>query len=231
MSRSTVFRRFAVFGLFVVALALIAPHAVCAKEKAPQVSEDGLELKKQTKQRLVYVRPGATVAQYHRVAILDCYVEFSKSWLEDYNRDQRDLSRRISDDDLERAKTDLSAQFKKIFSAELAKGGYEVSDTVGPEMLVLRPALVNIQVSAPDLMTPGRSTTDASSAGQMTLYLELVDADTSTILARVMDAKADSESFAQRTTSVDNKAAADEIMRAWAVELRKKLEVAQGKSS
>lgn len=230
MSRSSVFRRFAVSGLFVAALALITPHAVCAREKAPQVSEDGLELKKQTKQRLVYVRPGASVAQYKRVAILDCYVEFSKRWLDDYNRDQRDLSRRISEDDLERARKDLSAQFRKIFSAELAKGGYEVSDTVAPEMLVLRPALINIQVSAPDLMTPGRSTTYASSAGQMTLYLELIDADTSTILARVMDAKADSETFAQRTTSVDNKAAADEIMRAWAVELRKKLEVAQGKS-
>jgi len=230
MSRSTVSKCFAASSLLFVVLAVITPPAFCAKEKPPQVTEDGLELKKQTKQRLVYLRPGASFAQYQRVAILDCYVEFSKTWLRDYNNSTRDPSRRIQDDDLERAKTDLAAQFKKIFGEELAKGGYQISDSAEPDVLVLRPALVNIEVSAPDLMTPGRSTTYAQSSGQMTLYLELLDAATNTPLARVMDAQADSGMYGQPTTSVHNRAAADQIMKQWAQELRKKLELAQGKS-
>ena len=211
------------------ALMLPAPQAILGKEAPPKVSEEGLELKTETKQRLVYLRPGANFTPYTRVALLDCYIEFSKSWLRDYNNSVRDPSAKISQKDLDRAKTDLSAKFKKIFSDELTQGGYQVTDQGGPDVLVLRPALINIAVSAPDLMTPGRSMTFAESSGQMTLYLELWDGNT--ILARVLDTQGDSGIYGERKTSVSNQAAADRILRAWAAELRKKLELAKGKST
>jgi Protein of unknown function (DUF3313) len=204
--------------------------ALADKDAPAEVSQDGLHLKTQTKSRLVYVRPGATFTQYRRVAILDCAVEFSKTWLNNYNSSQRDPARRISDRDLDRAKTDLSAAFKKIFTAELSgKGGYEIAANTAPDVLVLRPALINIQVSAPDLMTPGRSTTYVQSSGQMTLYLELWDSATNTILARVMDANGDPSMYGQRSSSVSNRAAAERLMRAWAQELRKRLDIVTGK--
>jgi hypothetical protein len=230
MIRSILSRRFVAMSLLATCMALIAPQASSAKQKPPQVTEDGLELKKQTRQRLVYARPGATFTQFQRVAILDCYVAFSETWLRDYNNSVRDLSRKIGNDDLERARQDLGKQFMKIFSEELRIGGYQISDAAEPDVLVLRPALINIQVNAPDLMTPGRTTTYAESSGQMTLHLELLDASTATVLARVIDAQADSSAFGQRTTSVDNQAAADRILRDWAVELRKKLDVVRGKT-
>lgn len=230
MLHSSKVQRFAPIILVFLAIACVPVAVLLAGEPAPQVSKDGLELRKQTKQRVVYVKPGATVTQYHSVAILDPYIEFSKSWVKDYNSTTRDQSRRLSDEDLKRAGQDLSDQFKKIFREELTKGGYEVKDTAEPGVLVLRPALVNIEVSAPDLMTPGRSTTYASSAGQMTLYLELWDGGTSTILARVMDAQGDSTVYAQRSSSVTNKAAADRILRDWADEFRTKLDLARGKA-
>ncbi len=229
MKRSIGVRRFAAMIGLCAGLAVACPQALLAKEPPPRVTADGLELKKETKQRLVYVRPGATFSQYNRVAILDCHVEFSKNWLRDYNSSQRDPSRRIKDSDIERAKKDLSAQFTKVFTDELqAKGGYQVTDTAAPDVLVLRPALVNIEVSAPDLMAPGRSVTFAKSAGQMTLYLELWDSATNTILARVMDARADPDMYGQRTSSVSNRAAADQILRMWAEELHKKLDAVRG---
>jgi len=210
-------------------LATLCPQAIRAKEPPPRVSADGLELKTETKRRLVYVKPGISLAQYSRVAILDCHVEFSKDWLRNYNNSQRDSSRRISEKDLERARTDLAAQFKKVFTEELqGKGGYQVVDGAAPDVLVLRPALVNIEVSAPDLMAPGRSVTFAQSAGQMTLYLELWDAATNTIIARVMDAQADPDVYGQRSSSVSNRAAADRILKSWAVELHKHLDAARG---
>ena len=204
--------------------------ALADKDAPPEVSQDGLHLKTQTKSRLVYVRPDATFTQYRRVAILDCGVEFSKTWLNNYNSSQRDPGRRITDSDLERAKTSLAASFKKIFTEELSgKGGYEISANAAPDVLVLRPALVNIQVSAPDLMSPGRSTTFVQSSGQMTLYLELWDSATNTILARVMDANGDPSMYGQRSSSVTNRAAADRLMRSWAQELHKRLDIVTGK--
>ncbi len=206
--------------------------AFAAQDGPPQVSKDGLQLTKQTGTRLVYKRPGATFSQYKRVAILDCAVEFSKDWLKNYNSSQVDPARRIGQNDLDRARASLSAQFKKIFTDELAnKGGYQVSANAAPDVIVLRPALINIQVSAPDLMAPGRGSTFVQESGQMTLYLELWDSSTNTILARVLDARSSSDSFGQRATSVSNMAAAQQILQSWATELRKRLDIATGKSA
>src|SRR6516165_3910821 len=112
-----------------VGLAFVCPAGFAADEPAPEVTNDGLHLYKQTKERLAYVRPGATFTQYKKVALLDCYVEFSKDWVKNYNRDQRDPSRKIKQSDLDSAKTALQGQFKKIFTEELQKGGrYQVTD-------------------------------------------------------------------------------------------------------
>jgi len=211
-------------------LTFMFPAALAADESPPEVTKDGLHLYKQTKQRLAYVRPGATFAQYKKVALLECYVEFSKDWVRDYNREQRDPSRQIRESDLDRAKQALQGDFKKIFTEELQQGGrYQVVDSAGPEVLVLRPALINIQVSAPDLMAAGRSATFVESAGAMTGYLELWDGGSNTILARVVDARSDPSTFGQRSSSVTNRAAADRLLRSWADELRTRLDLVRGK--
>ena len=229
MLRSIRFWKPAAIATIGTALALATLPAI-AKDDPPQVTQDGLHLKTQTKYRLVYTKPDASFSQYRRVAILDCAVEFSKDWLRSYNNSQVDPSRRIGSKDLDRAKTDLSAAFKKIFTDELAgKGGYQISTTAAPDVLVLRPALINIQVSAPDLMAAGRSSTFVQSSGQMTLYLELWDSSTNTILARVMDAGQDPDMYGGRSSSVTNRAAADRLMQSWAQELHKRLDIATGK--
>jgi hypothetical protein len=208
----------------------LTPAVFAAKEAPPEVSKDGLHLYKQTKERLAYVRPGATFTQYKKVTLLDCYVEFSKDWLNNYNRDQRDPSRQIKDSDLERAKTALQKDFKRIFTEELQEGGrYQVVDSGGADVLILRPALINIQVNAPDLMTAGRSATYVESAGAMTIYLELWDSVSNTILARVIDGQADPSLYGQRSSSVTNRAAAERMMRKWADELRSRLDLVRGK--
>ena len=208
----------------------MCPAGRAATEPPPEVTKDGLHLYKQTKERLAYVRPGATFTQYKKVTLLDCYVEFSKDWVNNYNRDQRDPSRQIRDSDLERAKTALQKDFKRIFTEELQEGGrYQVVDSGGPDVLILRPALINIQVNAPDLMTAGPSSTYVQSAGAMTIYLELWDSASNTILARVIDGQADPSLYGQRSSSVTNRAAAERMMRRWADELRSRLDLVRGK--
>jgi hypothetical protein len=208
-------------------LALAAAPSLAAREKPPEVSPEGLHLVKSSRDRLVYVRPGATLAQYKRVAILDCQVEFKKDWERDFNDSQVGLQDRVTDDDVNRMKTALADEFKKVFTDELQnKGGYQVVDVVAPDVLLLRPALINVDVYAPDLQTPGFTRTVVRSAGQMTLFLELWDPSNKTLLARVMDAEEDPNSMPQVASSVSNRSAADRILREWAKDLREHLDAA-----
>lgn len=211
-----------------VSFGLAFAPALGAQEKPPEVTPEGLQLQKHTKSRLVYVRPGASLAQYRRVAILDCLVEFEKDWQRDYNRSRVGLAGRVNDDDVERMKTALADEFKKVFVQVLQeKGGYEVVDVAAADVLVLRPALINVEVNAPDLMEPGWGRTVVRSAGQMTLFLELWDSTSSTLLARVLDAEEADSGFAQAANRVYNKAEADRLLRKWASELREHLDAAQ----
>jgi hypothetical protein len=223
-------RQLALLGFTCASLALASFPAVAASDPPPEVTPDGLHLKKSTRNRVVYVRPGATFSQYGRLAILDPLVEFEKDWQKDYNRSRTGLAGRVTDADVERMKERLAAEFKKVFIAELqGEGGYQVVDVAGPDVLVLRPALLNVEVNAPDIMTAGIEHTIVRSAGQMTLYLEFWDSTSNTLLARVMDAQADPDTMAQMGGSVTNKAAADRILRKWAKELRERLDDVRGK--
>ncbi|MCX7054917.1 MAG: DUF3313 family protein [Proteobacteria bacterium] len=216
----------------VAAIALMSVPAIQAKEAPPETTQEGLVLQKSTKSRIVYVKPGATFTQYNRVAILEPLVEFEKDWQKDYNNSRMGLEGRVSDKDIDRMKTGLAAEFKKVFTKELQdKGGYQVVDTAASDVLVLRPALLNVEVNAPDMMTAGVNATVVRSAGQMTLFLELWDSSTNTLLARIMDAAADSDSFAKQANRVTNVQAADRILGDWAHELRVRLDEIKGKAS
>jgi hypothetical protein len=222
------------FGLLFVLCVCLAPAysmAVSAADAPPQVSKDGLQLKTQTKQRLIYVKPGAKFSQYDRVMILDCYVEMQKDWQQNYNANEgADLSRQVSNDDVQRIKSTLAAEFKKVFTAELQKGGYQVTNSPAPDVLLLRPAIIDVQVTAPDIMSAGMDVNVIASAGSGTFYLELWDPSTNTILARAMDAEADQQPFAQQANAVTNRQAADIILRKWADDLVRHLDAVRGKS-
>jgi len=223
------------FGLVIGTCAVLALGSVSsalAKEAPPETTPEGLVLQKNTKSRVVYLKPGATFTQYNRVAILDPLVEFEKDWQKDYNKSRRSLEGRVSDADVERMKAGLAAEFKKVFTKELQdKGGYQVVNTAAPDVLVLRPALVNVKVNAPDLMTAGINATVVRSAGQMTLFLELWDSSTNTLLARVLDAAADNDAFAKQANRATNTQAADRILGDWAHELRVRLDEVKGKTA
>jgi hypothetical protein len=207
--------------LAVVFLALAMPSATWAKEKLPEVSKDGLHLLKHTKVRVAYAKPGASLDQYTKVKILDCFVQFRKNYEREYNLNEVGLEGRITDKDIATIKTRLAAEFKKVFTKELTRAGHEVVDNAGPEVLLLRPAIINLDVTAPDTMRAGFSTTVVASAGQMTLYMELYDSASSTLLARVIDPQAGREGgVANRVT---NAAEANQILRHWADLLSKHL--------
>jgi hypothetical protein len=54
----------------------------------------------------------------------------------------------------------------------------------------------------------------------MTLYLELIDAETSEVLMRAYDSKADPDSFVNYANRITNRQAADRMLKDWATRLR-----------
>jgi hypothetical protein len=87
-----------------------------------------------------------------------------------------------------------------------------------------------MRAESPEIDTaPPMSGSVVASAGQMTLYLELWDSTTNTLLARVIDTEADQGQggLAQAGNSVENKEAADRILKSWADRMRKALETAR----
>src|SRR5690606_1770377 len=132
------------------------------------------------------------------------------------NRDAS-FDRRVNADDMERIKSALAEEFRKVFTEELGKGGYEVVDHTGDDVLIVRPSLINLDVTAPDVMSASRSRSYVTSAGSMTLYMELYDSVTGDIIAKVIDPEAaDRGGFAMQANRVTNKAEADRILRKWA---------------
>ncbi len=228
----TVVRRLAWVACIAAGLGLSCAPALSAADPPPQVSKDGLHLRKSTQSTLVYVKPGVDWSPYTKVALLECLVEFDKNWKRDYNANRVSISNRVSDADMERIKKDVAAEFRKVFAKELqANSGYPVVDSAGPDVLVLRPAILNLKVTAPDLMSPGIGGTVVSSAGSATLYLELWDSASNTILARALDAQAD-PGFAgrgQAANRVTNTMAAEQILKGWATRLRKYLDAARAR--
>jgi hypothetical protein len=180
----------------------------------PEVSPEGLKLVPKTKVSAVYLRDGAQLGGYDQVAILDCYVAFRKNW----QRDQNNSSAfRVSDSDMTRIKTELAAEFKKVFTKQLTAKGEKIATDSGPGVLVLRPAIVNLDVTAPDTMAPGMTRNFAATAGQATLYLELYDSVTGDLLARAIDVEeAGDRGFIGVRNGATNRADAERVLKKWA---------------
>ncbi|MBY5922636.1 DUF3313 family protein [Ferrimonas balearica] len=211
-------------------LCLLLPMAQ-AKDDFPDRTDDGLTRIPSEQVQAAYWLEGATLAPYTRVAILDCFVAFKKDWQRDYNSGRRELSQRISGKEMEKIQQELAKEFMTVFTRELEeRGGYEV---VSPEVrdqdvLLLRPAIINLDITAPDLQGTQFQRNYVASAGSMTLYMELYDSETRDLIGRVVDSRSarDTGTF-QYANKVTNRAEADRILRRWADLLVKALNEAK----
>lgn len=198
-----------------------------AAKSLPEVSPEGLKLIPNTKLSAVYMREGADFSGYDKVAILDCYVAFRKNWKRDQNTGQTPF--KVSDSDIEKIKTELAAEFKKVFTQELTAKGTTVVTTGGTGVLVLRPAIINLDIAAPDTMQPGRTRSFSASAGAATLYLEVLDGVTGDLLARAIDPQEAADyGRAQVRNGVTNRADADRMLKMWADTLASYLQRVRG---
>jgi hypothetical protein len=203
------------------------PFTTMAKNKKeiPEYTVEGLKLVPNTKNiALVWAEEGADLSQYNRVYLAEPLVAFKKNWKRDQNRG----SIKISNNDMERIKTSVQELFMEVFKEELEKGGYSLTTERAEDVLIVKPAIIDLNVNAPDVRSAGRSNTYASTAGSMTLYLELYDSQTDDLLAKALDPKADRDKgWMQWQTKASNRQAGKRMMQPWAEALRKGLDEAR----
>jgi hypothetical protein len=202
-----------------VSLCLLAIATIAvAKQDFPAISHDGLNLMPDTKLRAVYMKPGSDLGQFSKIVLLDTYVAFAKNWQCEHNEDEISLYQRVSDKDMKEICDRVAKEFSKEFTEVLSTiGGHEVVTNAGDGVHILRPAIINLKVTAPDLMTAGLSETLVASAGSMALYLELYDGKTQAIIARIIDPEAaDNVGIARVANRVTNTPEFERVLRRWA---------------
>ena len=207
-------------------ISVLAAGSAAGKKKAEEVTKvthDGLHLVPGTEVAAAWVKPDADFSSYKRIMLVDAYVAFRKNW----EMEQRRSSvHRVTTRDIERMKTEMAELFREVFVEELSgEDGYPVVDTAETDVLLLRPAIIDLDVTAPDVRSTARSYNFAASAGAATLFLELYDAVSGEILARVIDRQVAGETaFVQWTNKMTNRAAARDVLAEWAGLLRKRLD-------
>ncbi|MEM8563843.1 MAG: DUF3313 family protein, partial [Pseudomonadota bacterium] len=169
----------ALMGIYLAAFA----SAITWADSLPTTSHDGLELQHDTKLKAVYLKPGADLSEYNKVALLDCSVAFKKHWRRDYNEETVNLSDRISDKDMAGMRDQVAKEFNAVFTEVLTEGGHELVTEGGTGVLVVQPSIVDLDVTAPDKMSPGSEYKFAADAGEMTLYMQLYDGRTGDLIA------------------------------------------------
>ena len=191
-------------------------------QEAEDISFDGLVPVEDARVASAFIDPDADFSVFKRFAILDTYVAFKSNWQRDQNSSRRGSSS-ISTSDMERIKADVATLFKEVMIERMeANDGFEVVDFADDDVLLLRPAIIDLDVTAPDTMTAGRSQTYAASTGAATLYIELFDSVTGEIIGRAIDRQGRSRAGGtiSWSNSVTNVAEARRIFGRWADLLR-----------
>ncbi len=198
--------------------------SACATGKtAPEMTHDGLQLVPNSKMERVWIKPGEDFSQYSMIGVLDCYVAFKKGW----QLNHPDLRR----SDMNQVRSWLATGFRTILTQKLIRNSYPIATAPGKNVLLVRPALIDLEITAPDTQSDPSSMTFTASAGSVTLYVELYDSESSEILARAVDRRQVNHIGGVEVTSFStNSDDARRLLDHWAELLVSEINRAHGKT-
>jgi hypothetical protein len=159
------------------------------------------------------VLPGAAEFEFRAIAKTAGRTSVSRGsqnefWISDANRDK------------------LVDTVSTVFREELGKAhGWEATDEVGSDVLILRASLLDIVSFVPPDMA-GRGEIYLSSVGMATLVVEGVDSMSGAVVFRAVDRRSAETAGAriQRSNTVTNWSEVRRVARRWATILREGLE-------
>ncbi len=200
--------------IMILVIGLLVGLSASARDKAPPAIIDGLHLVPDTQLGLVYAEPNADLSVYDNLLLLDAQVAFKKNWRRDINQNK---PYHVTADEMQKIKADVSALFREIFTRELQSAGFVLVSQQSPDTLIIRPAILDLNVNSPDIPSTRNTRNITESAGDMTLYLELRDSITGDVLAKAMDFQFDRSNIT--TFMLDrtrNERAARQLLTNWA---------------
>jgi hypothetical protein len=179
----TVAERATVAAVFAVVVVAATPALARADDGVDPFA--GLERVDDAEVGVAYIDPKADFSVFKRVAISDPYVAFRANWRRDQNRNR---IRPITTGQMDRIRATVASLFKEVLTETLeADDGYEVVEVADYDVLLVKPAIIDLDFNAPERGVGGASTTVSASTGSATLYLELFDSVSGDIIGRAAD--------------------------------------------
>ncbi len=206
-------RIIAACGVALIMLGTAVPAAYAAE--APTTWDD-LKLVKSGRSQRVYLLPGANFGAYTKVMLDPTEVAFRKNFVRDYNRSSGTVSRRISEEDANRALDQVKDSMGDIFAEEYQKAGFQVVQQPGPDVLRIRTGVIDLVVNSPDIRSSGRTYSASWEAGEATLVVEARDSQTGALLGRALDRRLAGDTQPYLRNAVTNKADFKILFRKWA---------------
>lgn len=205
----------AVFG----SLACAPTQPTIASGPDAEITHDGLHRVLHTRRfQRVWVKPDANLASYSKILTIDAGVHTTR-------RARAGRSEfPLTEAQLDALHEGLRATIEESLEQD---GHWGRAKERGPDVLVLRVALIDVFLAAPP-QRAGRSSSYGSSAGQATLVVELFDSESLEILARIADRRAaERDASSWRNDDVTNRRAAERLFTIWARRLVEALELAR----
>jgi hypothetical protein len=208
----------AVAAVVTFALVAAAPMPVLAADDEKVDPFAGLKKIEDAKVGVAYVDPKADFSVFKRVAISDPYVAFRADWRRDQNRTR---VRPITNSHANRIKANVADLLKEVLTERLEKDdGFEVTKEAGYDVLLVKPAIIDLDVSPPEAGVAGASASFNASTGEAVLYIELFDSVSGDILGRAADRQGGDNPHFGLSTEALMKEHARKVFEEWADTLR-----------
>lgn len=204
-----------------------APPSVSAGFEAEQISFDGLPRVKSPRFAGVWVRSDTDFSVYRKLMLLPAEIAYKKAPVQ-----SRETDAGFPLDETQKQK--LAEMARTVFLSELVtRGGWQIVETPGPDVLLVQGGLIDLVVHAPPGTASARAEPSVSTLGAMTLVMQFYDSQTREILARVVDRRDVTTSTGQEQAPADVSVPADlrRFFQEWAKRLREGLDTVRGSTS
>ncbi|HEU4781559.1 MAG TPA: DUF3313 family protein, partial [Steroidobacteraceae bacterium] len=152
----------------------------CAADRPPEeITPDGLARVPSRSAGGVYRAPEATFTQYRRIILEPPSISFVRDWAKKHEE--------VSETEIQRIRAESLTLFREEFTRELVdRGPYEYADDPASDVLLVVPAIEELDIAAPDAGVAPGTRTYTSGPVTMKLTGDLRDALTGKVVGRVI---------------------------------------------
>lgn len=176
---------------------------------------DGLVRVRSEKIDMVFLAPEADFRPYTQVLLEPSEMAMRANWLRDQRRSSSSLADAPTQRDIERGLARGRQQFDTYFADAFTAAGFTIASGPGPDVARISPAVIDIDVVAPDVGA-SRNRTFSREAGSGTLVVEVRDSMTNALLGRAVERRIAGDNGRWLRTGVSNRADFDRLFRNWA---------------